>query len=171
MGPIPWTACCRYNIVLTCMSCTAICIDLLGDPNCVKMSECSIVTEKLRRLQGNAGVHEQCIMSQEHKFEWPGVALSANHPNLDWGFDKLVKRLGRPITSPSKVCNSFTAAPHSTSQDKANSCSHWSNELRIVCLHACPWTECIIQRIHQYSASKSYRTMAPCLNAMVLTSL
>lgn len=133
------------------------------------MSKCSLVAEKFQLLQSDTSVHIKCILPQEHKFEWPGVALRANHPDLDWGFDKLVKRLGRPLISPNKVCISFTAASHSTSQDEANSCSHRSNELRIVCLHACLRTDCIAQRIHQHLASKLDRVMAAYLNALVST--
>ncbi|KAL3161544.1 hypothetical protein ABBQ32_010412 [Trebouxia sp. C0010 RCD-2024] len=50
-----------------------------------------------------SGPHTLDGLLQEHMFEWPGVALSANPPDLDWGFDKHVKRLGRPLTSPNKA--------------------------------------------------------------------
>ncbi|DBB03196.1 TPA: hypothetical protein ACH3X1_000008 [Trebouxia sp. C0004] len=40
---------------------------------------------------------------QEHKFEWPGIALRVTHPDLNWDLDKLVKRLGRPRQSPNRA--------------------------------------------------------------------
>ncbi|KAL0022341.1 hypothetical protein WJX77_002093 [Trebouxia sp. C0004] len=79
---------------------------------------------------------------QEHKFEWPGIALRVTHPDLNWDFDKLVKR-AFSSTGPSCTTIGHTAdiaqswragmplillSTEDTSFDKGVLRMHWAEE-------------------------------------------
>ncbi|KAL0038416.1 hypothetical protein WJX77_005619 [Trebouxia sp. C0004] len=57
---------------------------------------------------------------QEHKFEWPGIALRVTHPDLNWDFDRLVKRLGRPRQSPNRAGRAVSAIVESNINNTNN---------------------------------------------------